>query len=168
MARKRKIFKSREGKLFRKVNSLLITDKTTIKPIYENILDNLNYLGRAGHKDVVLLFIAGHGLNDERGDFYFLPSNAAFSRDGGIKRARAVSCRELKPPLIFLLKLIFADTCHSEGLSGKKTRGVDSDRFVKELQEANAVIFTSSRGRGLSQEDDAWGHGAFTHALVKG
>jgi uncharacterized caspase-like protein len=65
-------------------------------------------------------------------------------------------------------KLIFADTCHSEGLSGKKTRGVDNDRFVKELQEANAVIFTSSRGRELSQEDDKWRHGAFTYALIEG
>ena len=67
-------------------------------------------------------------------------------------------------------KLILVDTCHSEGVGGKKTktRAVDSDRFVKELQDANAVIFTSSRGRELSQEDDKWGHGAFTYALIEG
>jgi len=140
-----------------------------VKPTYENIIDNLNYLSRAGHNDVAMLFIAGHGMNDDRGEFYFLPSDAFIKDDGTIKRSRAISWREIKSILdIPAKKLLFADTCHSEGVSGKKTRGVDSDRFVKELQEANAVIFTSSRGRELSQESDKWKHGAFTYALIEG
>ncbi len=64
--------------------------------------------------------------------------------------------------------IVFVDACHSEGVSGKKTRSVDNDRLVKELQEANAVVFTSSRGQELSQESEKWGHGAFTYALVEG
>ncbi|MBW2569658.1 MAG: caspase family protein, partial [Deltaproteobacteria bacterium] len=152
-----KAFSGQKGKLFR------------VKPTYENIIDNLNYLSRAGHNDVAMLFIAGHGMNDDRGEFYFLPSDAFIKDDGTIKRSRAISWREIKSILdIPAKKLLFADTCHSEGISGKKTRGVDSDRFVKELQEANAVIFTSSRGRELSQESDRWKHGAFTYALIQG
>jgi uncharacterized caspase-like protein len=53
-------------------------------------------------------------------------------------------------------------------VSGRQTRGIDSDRLVKELQEANAVVFTSSRGRELSQESTQWKHGAFTYALLQG
>ena len=163
------VLKGQKGKLFREINSLIINDISTLKPTYENIADNLNYLSRAGHNDVVILFIAGHGINDDRGDFYFLPSDAVILPDGVIKRSRAISWRDLKAVLdLPSKKIIFADTCHSEGISGKKTRAVNNDRFVKELQQANAVIFTSSRGRELSQESDKWGHGAFTYALIEG
>lgn len=162
-------FKGQKGKLFRMINSLIISDSSALKPTYENIADNLNYLSRAGHNDVVILFIAGHGINDDRGDFYFLPSDAVILQDGTLKRSRAISWRELKSLLdLPSKKIIFADTCHSEGIAGKKTRAVNNERFVKELQEANAVIFTSSRGRELSQESDTWGHGAFTYALIQG
>ena len=164
-----KAFSGQKGKLFREINSLVINDNSRIKPTYENVIDNLNYLSRAGNNDVAILFIAGHGMNDDRGEFYFLPGDAVIKDDGTIKRSKAISWRDIKSILdIPAKKLIFADTCHSEGVSGKKTRGVDSDRFVKELQEANAVIFTSSRGRELSQESDKWKHGAFTYALIEG
>ncbi|MDX2511637.1 MAG: caspase family protein [Desulfobacterales bacterium] len=164
-----KAFRGQKGKLFREINALIINDSGRIKPTYENIIDNLNYLSKAGHNDVAMLFIAGHGMNDDRGEFYFLPGDAVIKDDGTIKRSKAISWREIKSILdIPAKKLIFADTCHSEGVSGKKTRGVDSDRLVKELQGANAVIFTSSRGRELSQESDKWKHGAFTYALIEG
>ncbi|MBI5893761.1 MAG: caspase family protein, partial [Deltaproteobacteria bacterium] len=162
-------FNSQKGKLFREIKSLIINDNSPIKPTRDNITDNLDYVKKAGHNDIVLLFIAGHGINDESGEFYFLPSDASISEDGSIKKSKAISWRDIKAILdIPAKKLIFADTCHSEGVSGKKTRGVDNDRFVKELQEANAVIFTSSRGKELSQESDKWKHGAFTYALIEG
>ena len=55
-------FQTQKGKLFREVRSLLLTDRSTVKPTYENILDNLSYLSKASAKDVVLLFLAGHGV----------------------------------------------------------------------------------------------------------
>ncbi len=122
--------------------------------------------------DIVMLFLAGHGVNDERGDFYFLPSDAVLKKDGSFKKSKAISWRDLEAVLdLPAKKLVFIDTCHSEGLSGKrnrKTRGVDNDRLVKELQGLQAVIFTSARGQELAQESKEWGHGAFTHALLKG
>ena len=161
-------FQTQKGKLFREVRSLLLTDRSTVKPTYENILDNLSYLSKASAKDVVLLFLAGHGVNDERGDFYFLPADAVILEDGSFRKSRAI-WREFKALLdLPAKKLIFADTCHSEGLGGNKTRGVDNDRFVRDLQEAHAVIFTSSRGKQLSQESDKWGHGVFTYAILEG
>jgi len=164
-----KAFERQKGRLFRDVKSLLINDNSSIKPTCENIEDNLEYLSKAGSNDIVLLFIAGHGLNDDRGNYYFLPSDAVIKDDGSIKKSRAISWRMIKSVLdLPAKKLVFVDTCHAEGVSGKKTRAVDNDRFVKELQEANAVIFTSSRGKELSQEDDKWGHGAFTYALIEG
>ena len=162
-------FTQQRGKLFRDVRSLIISDSSTMKPTYDTILDNLGYLRQAGQNDVVLLFLAGHGINDDRGEFYFLPSDAAIQSDGSIKRSRAISNDEIKKVLdLPAKKIVFLDACHSEGVSKKKTRGVDNNRFIKELQAMDAVILTSSAGNELSQEGDAWKHGAFTYALLEG
>lgn len=162
-------FKQQEGLLFSKVKSLLISDKSDVKPTYANVLDNMNFLRKASQHDVAVLFIAGHGMNDESGDFYFLPSDAALTEDGTLRRSKAISWHDIKMTLDLPAKVIvFVDTCHSEGVSGKKTRSIDNDRLVKELQEANAVVFTSSRGQELSQESERWRHGAFTYALIEG
>ena len=109
-------------------------------------------------------------MNDEYGNFYFLPSDAALKDDFSIKVSKAVSWRQLKAVLdLPAKKIVLADTCHSEGLSGKRTRAVDNGRLVKEFQNANAVIFTSSQGSELSQEGEQWGgHGVFTYALIEG
>jgi uncharacterized caspase-like protein len=64
--------------------------------------------------------------------------------------------------------LVFIDVCHSEGTSGRKTRGADNNQLVRSLQDNSTVIFTSSRGNQLSQESREFGHGIFTYAIIQG
>jgi WD40 repeat protein len=163
------IFKAQEGKLYRKVNSLLIADGAEVTPTKDNIIDNFPFLRQAAQRDVVLLFIAGHGVNDDGGNFYFMPSDAAFNPDGSIKPSRAISYREIQAVLeVPGQKLVFIDACHSEGTSGRKTRGADNNQLVRSLQDNSTVIFTSSRGNQLSQESREFGHGIFTYAIIQG
>jgi uncharacterized caspase-like protein len=118
---------------------------------------------------VVLLFIAGHGVNDPGGSFLFLPSDAAFGPDGNIRVSRAISNREIYSVLdVPGQKLVFIDSCHSEGVSGRKTRAVDNNQLVRDLMDNSTVIFTSSRGSELSQESREYGHGLFTWAIMQG
>jgi hypothetical protein len=162
-------FKSQEGRVFRRVNSLLIADGSATPPTAENIRDNLSYLRQAGQRDVVLLFIAGHGVNDANGNFLFLPSDAAFAADGTVRSSRAISNREIYSVLdVPGQKLVFIDSCHSEGVSGKKTRAVDNNQLVRGLMDNSTVIFTSSRGSELSQESREFGHGIFTYTIIQG
>jgi uncharacterized caspase-like protein len=63
---------------------------------------------------------------------------------------------------------MFIDSCHSEGVSGKKIRAVDNNSLVREMMENNAVILSSSRASELSQESDEYGHGLFTWAIIQG
>jgi hypothetical protein len=54
---------------------------------------------------------------------------------------------------------------------GNKTRGgLDINAVVNEFTrtERGVVVFAASTGRQLSQEDSAWGNGAFTKAVVEG
>jgi hypothetical protein len=162
-------FKTQEGKLYRKVESLLIADGTATAPTRDNIIDNLGFLKQAGQRDVVMLFIAGHGVNDDGGNFFFLPSDAAFNPDGSIRQSRAIPNRDIRSILDLPgKKLVFIDSCHSEGTSGRKTRAVENSSLVRELMDPGTVIFTSSRGSELSQEAAEYGHGVFTYAIIQG
>jgi uncharacterized caspase-like protein len=170
-------FASQQGRLFREVHTLILADDARLKPTRENIIDNLGFLRNAGQNDVALLFVSGHGENDAQGNYFFLPANVALQEDGFVRPSSAVSWRDLKSVLDGpARKLVLLDTCHSEGVSGKRAeklrgsaRATDNYRLVRDLQEAGAgVVFASSRGTELSLESPAWGHGAFTYALLKG
>jgi len=166
------IFKAQEGKIYGKVNSRLIADDEAILPTRDIITDNLSYLRQAAPNDVVLLFIAGHGLNDEVGNFYFMPSDASFTDNGAIRTSRAISHREIQGVLdVPGQKLVFIDACHSNNASSNRNiRTVDNNRLVRDLQiqSQSTVIFTSSRGNQPSHEMDNLRHGVFTHSILQG
>jgi uncharacterized caspase-like protein len=161
-------FQAQQGKQYSRVNSRLITDDTQLKPTRANIIDSLDFLRQAGQKDIILLFLAGHGINDSRGDFYFVASDTTFNTDGSIQRSSAVSHQEIMN--ISELpgkKLIFIDACHSEGAGGV-TRSVDHDRLMRGIMDISTLVFTSSRGTELSKEDPQVRHGVFTYSILQG
>jgi WD40 repeat protein len=169
-------FESQKGRLFNEVHTLILADDAPLKPTRENIVDNLGFLAKAGQHDVALLFVSGHGENDDLGNYYFLPSDAALLDDGKFRPSRAVRWSELKQVLdIPAHKLVLIDTCHSEGVGGRRSgetsRGTIkpvNETLVKGLQDFGAVVFASSKGDELSQESAEWGHGAFTFAILQG
>jgi uncharacterized caspase-like protein len=117
----------------------------------------------------VVLFISGHGVSDERGRFYFLPRDAAFQDDGNLRRGRTISNDELMAVRDLPgRKLVFIDSCYSEGVAGKRVRAGNSHDFVNGLQDAGMVIFTSSGANERSWEDDDLRYSLFTHALIQG
>jgi uncharacterized caspase-like protein len=158
-----------QGKLFREVHSLLMTNRAPLKPTHGNILNNLPYLAQADEEDILLIFLAGHGISNKLGEFSFLPSDTVVQEDGATQPTRSISWRELTTMLdLPARKLLFTDTCHLDSLKGTNGRAVDNDRLVKDLQEFNATIFTACHLREISREDERAGHGAFTFALLNG
>jgi WD40 repeat protein len=167
-------FKAQEGKRYGKVEALLIADGEKITPTGANILNNFNYLRQAGPNDVVLLFLAGHGINDQYDEFYFMPSDAAFDADGSILVSSAISYRQIQTVLSMPgQKLVFIDTCHSGGTGNNLTRRVDNERLINSLNNDSAIrnssaIFTASRGDQQSLEIETYRHGIFTYAILQG
>jgi hypothetical protein len=162
-------FKAQEGKLYRNVHTLLIADDAELTPTRANIIDKLDYLKQAGQWDVVLFFIAGHGVNDAGGNFFFCPSDASFTAEGAIRPSSAIAHRDIIEVMnVPAKKLVFIDSCHSEGITGKQTRSGDSNSLVRALRESGTVIFTSSRGSELSQESALQQHGVFTWSIIQG
>ncbi|MDR1635708.1 MAG: caspase family protein [Treponema sp.] len=158
-------FKAQEGKRYARVHSLLIADEEGKPPTAANIREGLKFLEQAGQRDVVLLFLAGHGLS-EGGRFYFLARDARIENGTTVNPERAISNETLYSVLDGPgRRLIFIDACQSGGM--------DIDRFMFSLRRSNAFMLSSSEGSKPSHEDNPnnirWDqHGVFTYSLIRG
>jgi WD40 repeat protein len=158
-----------EGGIYGKVDVRLITDADATR---DGIVEALEWLeGEVTARDVGMVFMAGHGVTDNKQRFYYLPVDVDMDR----LRSTAVSRDDLLATMSGLAgkAMMFIDACHSaSGLRGEQTRGAGADitQVVNELSSAEngVVMFASSTGRQLSIESDAWKNGAFTEALIDG
>ncbi len=157
-----------KGLLYSEVETRLLIDENASKT---KILDGLEWLQRqATNRDVAMLFLAGHGINDpSTGRYYFLPHDAELS---SVMRSM-LSQDDIQATLKSIpgKVLLFLDTCHSGNVLGPWwTRGIaDTSRFVNELSssENGVVVFAASTGRQSSKESPEWGNGAFSRALLE-
>lgn len=162
------VFEKQSGKLYSKVIVRLLTDDKATK---DEVLGGLEWLKReVTSRDVGVMFLAGHGMNDNTGNYYFLPHNVDVTqlvRTGIAQNDIKITLNALAGKAIF-----FVDSCHSgNALGTAKTRAItDVNAFVSELASAEngVIVFTASTGRQLSQESASWGNGAFTKAVVEG
>ncbi len=156
--------------LFRHVNKKVLLNEEATK---DNILDALDWLDqKATQRDVAIVFIAGHGMNDSRGSYYFL------SHETNPKKLRrsAVKWLDFQDVITNLpgKVLLLADTCHSGNITGSKQRSylgvADITSAIKSITAAGTgqVIMTAATGNSYSYEDESWGHGAFSKALIEG
>ena len=163
------VFQNQKGKLYGDVQIRLLTDSRATR---DDVVDGLEWLKReVTSRDVGVMFLAGHGMNDNTGKYFFMSHNA----DPAKLLRTGVPQNDIKDTLNALAgkAVFFVDTCHSGNALGTgRTRSMMSstDAFANELASAEngVVVFTASTGRQLSQEDDGWGNGAFTKALVEG
>ncbi|MBF0234067.1 MAG: caspase family protein [Desulfamplus sp.] len=162
------VFEAQKGKLYRNVNVRLLTDEEATG---DNILDGLDWiLEESTQKDVSVIFIAGHGRNDHRKNYYFMPydTDVDHLRRTGVKWFDFNDVLESLPSKALLM----VDTCHSGNITGKRRqRGLSNmTEALRELTTTSSGVFvmTASTGDELSAEDMAWGHGAFTKAIVEG
>jgi WD40 repeat protein len=160
------VLKKQSGLLYKDVQVRLLDENEATKG---NILDGLEWIQRqTTARDVAMIFLAGHGINDAAGDFYFVPSDASAD---AIKRTCVVYA-DLKNTITAIAGkvIVFIDACHSGNVFGGRRSWTTIDAVVSDLASAEngVVVFTSSTGRQYSLEKPEWGNGAFTKALVEG
>jgi hypothetical protein len=160
--------KLQKGKLYKDVVARVRTDEQATR---DNVMDDLEWIQRqATQRDMVIVFFAGHGINDVvTGNYYYLPHDANME---AVKRTM-IPGSEIHSTLAKLTgtRLLFMDTCHAGNVTGTATRGLpDMQQFLQDLKEGGQglVVITSSRPGQKSQEHPSWNNGAFTKALVEG
>jgi len=159
------LLKQKDG-LYRDVVVKILTDE---KATRDEIIDGFDWISKeTTSKDVALVFLAGHGINDSGGVYYYLPVNANLDR----LRRTAVPFTEMRNTVASLAgkTILFIDTCHAGNVMGARAGAPDITGVVNELASAEngAVVFASSTGKQESFEDPDWGNGAFTKAAVEG
>lgn len=154
-----------KGGLYRDVVVKLLTDEKATK---DEVLDGLDWIRKeTTSKDVAMVFMAGHGVNDQNGFYFFCPYNIDPEK---ILRT-GVPFTDIKNTVSSLAgkTLFFVDTCHSGNVMGTRRALVDVTAIINELTSAEngAVVFAASTGNQYSLENVEWGNGAFTKALVE-
>jgi len=157
------MFQKQKGKIYKEVYTKILTNDQAQS---DDILDALDWIDKeATSKDVVVVFIAGHGVNDDKGNYYFLAHEANIER----LRRTAVRWTEIQDTIVNLPSkvILLVDTCHSGNIAGVRR---DITSAVKSIINGGTgrIIMTATTGSGYSYEQPDWGHGAFTKALIEG
>jgi WD40 repeat protein len=161
-------FLPQAGKVYKEVNIKIISDDNpALLPTRENILKNLDYLKNRGSNDTIMLFISGHGLNDDKDNFYLIPrdydDSLPLSESAVSNTVLTQTLREARGS-----KIAFIDACHAGNIENTKNRLGNSERLANDLGNTRTVIITASKGTELSKENFKWGGGAFTYSLIQG
>ncbi len=169
-------FEAQEGTLFREVETKVITNTGATRGA---ILNGLKWLSQnATQNDMVVVFLAAHGRNDDTGSYYLIPTEGSDEDllGTGVEEHHFVRILGNIPAKT----LAFLDTCHSGRLArqliagrtrdGKVASPADPAEMIRLLQspENGVMVLSATTGRELSAEIDKLGHGAFTYAILEG
>jgi hypothetical protein len=154
------------GGYYGEVETRVLVDRQVTR---EALIDGLDWLAKQqnGPDDVSVLFLAGHGLTDEKLAYWFLPADATEEQ----AHSRGLSQDDVRRALTNVPGKVvwFLDTCYAGGAA--KRSPVDMNVLLNTIASAEnggIVAFASSKGEETSIESSEWKNGAFTKALVEG
>ncbi len=161
------VVRRQQGRAYRRIEPMVLTDE---KATGSAIVQALRWLAETpGPDDVAMLFIAGHGMDDDQSGYHFVPQDAA--PDAVLQHGVSYVVLQQALARVAGRAFLFLDTCQSGAVWGRNdVSPVDTSRIVNDLAspERGVVVFAASSGKLLSYERADWGNGAFTKAVVEG
>lgn len=136
----------------------------------------LTFLAATQPEDLVLIFLAGHGVQDQVNpdNFFFLAHDSDVGNLGGT----AIPMWDLGNVMDYTIRsqriLVFADTCHSGAAldRGGPNDGKNLNFFNKYLEvlakTKGRLVLTASQAHENSLEKAKLSHGVFTHSILLG
>jgi uncharacterized caspase-like protein len=159
--------RTQEGRQYRRVIVKTLINAQATRAAILREFEALRLAVGAG--DTAMLFIAGHGVNDASGQYFYMPYDAQHERlhSTGVPQASIVSTlAQIKGRTV-----MFIDTCFAgNALGALHKASKKTERLINDLAAAEngVVVFASSTGHEESLERESWGNGAFTKALLEG
>jgi len=162
------MLKEQAGGMYGTVDVKLLVDRDVTRDAIELGLEWLEK--EVTSRDVGIIYLAGHGMNDEKQTYWYLP----FDADRDRLRTKAIAQEDIRRTLHNLAgkSILFLDTCHAgqvmklAGIRGS----VDINSVINDFTaaEIGAIVFSSSKGNEDSVELSDYQNGAFTKALIEG
>ncbi|MCX6131931.1 MAG: caspase family protein, partial [Proteobacteria bacterium] len=143
--------RSRSASNYGVVKELLLTDSAVTK---ESMVKIREFLSEATIDDTVILFVAGHGLLDNKYDYYFGTSDIDFKNPS----ARGIAYEEfddLLASLPSLKKSLLIDTCHAGELDEEEKQMLASTQ--QSSNQVVAMLPSGARGMTVSPVEGARG-----------
>lgn len=149
-------------------------------PTRQNLLRAFEEARAAKSTDVLLVYLAGHGVNygGQDGDYYYLTADARTGdlADPAIRQQTSISSRELTEwiRLIPALKqAVILDTCAAgrfvEKLSESRTIPASQTRALERLKDRmGTYILAGSAADAVSYESSRYGQGLLTYSVLFG
>ena len=153
-------FRDAAGPLYGEVKTRPLTNIQATRESIRGAIEG--FLREAGRGDVVVIFMAGHGMRDSRTqEYYFLPylaTPANLATEGLSMSALNESLTPVRERVGRVV--IMLDTCHAGAL--------DIDQAGQVSGGEGLYLLAASRPGETSMELDDKAHGAFTQALLDG
>ncbi|MCB9746069.1 MAG: caspase family protein, partial [Alphaproteobacteria bacterium] len=156
------------------VELTLLTTGGAHAPSRENVEAALAEIAeKAGPKDVVLVYLSGHGVTNDA-DYYFpLPdARASDLKNPDLLAARSLSMTQLQGLLAKVpanKQVLILDTCEAGGAAKAGSVSYLQQRQLERLQDnSGAFILAAAGDEARAYEDTRYGHGLLTYALLSG
>jgi len=164
-----RMFRDRAGDLYTVNQSLLLANEEVTRAQWQKTMQNLkdSLAEDVSPDDLIVLFLAGHGVLDPKTErYYFVGYDLQVADYLEGRLTAGISWEDFRTLSdIPCRKLVVLDTCHSGALQPLSTRSLKA--AVRALQEDVFLSLTASAGNERSEEDERWGHGAFTKSLLE-
>lgn len=138
----------------------------------EGILGGLRALAEAAPEDVLVIYLAGHGIV-AGDDWSFLPHETRRSDDPDRMAAGGLRAGEIRDALVNARSqrvLVLIDSCESgAGVESFERMGRFQRRYIRQVSRlAGVSVVAAARQDQRAAEIQQLGHGLFTYVLLKG
>jgi hypothetical protein len=159
---------------FRPDRVRFLSDQRATHPEIRTAL--FNFLAPTQPEDLVLIYLAGHGVQDSVNpdNFFFLAHDSDVGNLGGT----AIPMWDLGSLMDNIIRsqriLVFADTCHSGaalgqgGVSNAKNLNFFNKYLEVLAKKKGRLVVTASQAHEKSLEKAKLAHGVFTHSILLG
>lgn len=167
---------SRFVKSYLLVSDSTLTSSNTYSPSRKNIkmiIDSVR--NNVSSKDVVLIFMSGHGALNKDRRFHLLTSEAISDRIDGFESHVSISSDSLREWLSSIRtnkKILILDACYSGGtiddISVANRSISEGQRSINDLNfRTGTYILSASLSNQSAREMSLYQHGALTYSLLK-
>lgn len=163
------VFKNSKFTAYNEVVQHELRDKQATK---DEILKQLNIISQASQEDVVVVYLAGHGLAID-GEWYFMPHETLLNDNQSYYEQVGVSAKEIQE--IFINSkvqhfMVMIDACYSgAGINAFRKMQDVQRHFSRDLSKSvGVVVLAATRKDQEAAELIDLGHGLFTYVVSEG